>query len=51
MFHSNESNKTFKLVNKTVYKLESIKFSTFKYKHGEKVNTNTSCVSKKLQIN
>ena len=29
MFCSNESNQTFKLENNTVYKLESIKYSTF----------------------
>lgn len=34
MFYSNESNQTFKLENNTVYKLESIKYSTFKHKHG-----------------
>ena len=52
MFHSKESNRTCKLQKNTVYKLQSIQFSTaFKPTHGRKANTNTSCFSTKLQMN
>ena len=51
MLHSDDSNRTFRLQN-TVYKLQSIKpRAIFKQEHCGKVNTHTSCVSIKLQMN
>lgn len=48
MLCSEKSNRTFRLQNKTAFEFQSIKFSkTFKNNHGRKVNTYTSCVSKK----
>lgn len=52
MFRNEESNGNFRLQNNTVYEPQSIRFiSTFKHKHGEKVNTQTFCVFRKLQMN
>lgn len=52
MFRNEESNGNFRLQSNTVYEPQSILFiSTFKHKHGEKVNTQTFCVFRKLQMN
>ena len=52
MFYSKESNWTFRLQNNTLYKFQSIQYSTkFRHKHGVKVSIHTSLVPKKLQTN
>ena len=52
MFCSAKPNQTFRLQNNTIYRLPFIQlFTTFKKKHGEKMDTDISSVSVKLQIN
>ena len=51
-FHSEELNRTFQLQKNTVYKLQSLQFSTtYKHKNGRKVNKQISYVSTKPQMN
>ena len=52
MVYSEESNRTFRLQNNTVYEPQSVQFiTTFKHELGKKVKTQVSYVSTKLQMN
>ena len=46
---SEELNGTLRLHNKTVDKLQSIQFSTFKHKHDRKSEHTCLCLQKKFQ--